>query len=91
MASVGNDTVNHAVPDVTWTTRQGTVFYFIFRGGGPQLVVELDHLCEVKNLYSAKGNGSYHVVYMVRHPRGSYIVLPLPSLEVPTPEIKLIH
>ena len=32
---------------------QGTSFFF---GGHPQLVVELDHLCEVHNLYSAQGN-----------------------------------
>ena len=32
---------------------------------------------------------TYLVVFMVRHPRGSYIVLPLLSLEVAAPEIKL--
>ena len=29
---------------------------FCFFGGRPKLVVELDHLCEVKNLYSTQGN-----------------------------------
>ena len=67
---------------------QGTAF---FLGGRLQLVVELDHLCEVKNLYSAQGECSYHVVFMVRHPRGNFIVLPLLSLEVATPENKLTH
>ena len=33
---------------------QGTFFVF---GGHPQLVVELDDLCEVKNLYSAQQVG----------------------------------
>ena len=54
-------------------------------------MIELDHLCEVNNLYSAKGNRSYHVVFMIRHPRGIFIALPLLSLEVATPEIKLTH
>ena len=50
---------------------QGTVLFYF--GGRPQLVVELDPLYEVKNLYSAQGNCSYDVVFKVRHPRGSYI------------------
>ena len=46
-------------PPLVWSLReldnQGTVFALFF-GGRPQLVVELDHLCEVKNLYSAHRN-----------------------------------
>ena len=38
---------------VSYTT--GVPFFIVFFfGGRPQLVVELDHLCEVKNLYSAQ-------------------------------------
>ena len=29
----------------------------------------IDHPCEVKNLYSAQGEWSYHVEFMVRHPK----------------------
>ena len=40
--------------------QDGTSTHFFFGGGGiggrPQLVVELEHLCEVKNLYSAQGS-----------------------------------
>ena len=70
---------------------QGTAFFSFFFGGRSQLVVELDDLCEVNNLYSTQVGMIYHVVFMVRHPRGSYMVLPLLSLEVPTPEIKSTH
>ena len=35
--------------------------------------------------------GGYHVVCMVRHPRGSYIVSPLLSLEIATPENKEMY
>ena len=63
------------------TTGAGQPGYRFFSGGRPLLVVDLDHLCEVINLYSAQGNLSYHVVFMVRHSRDSYIVLALLSLE----------
>ena len=33
---------------------QGTVFLCVFFGGRPQPVIELDHLCEVKNIYFAQ-------------------------------------
>ena len=52
----------------------------------PQLAVELDHLCGVENIYSVQGEWSDHVVFMVRHARGSYIVTPSLSLEEATPE-----
>ena len=48
-------------------------------------------LCGMKNLYSAQGRWSDHVVFMVRHPPGSYIVTPLLSLEVATPDNKSIQ
>ena len=39
---------------------------------------------------SVHGKAPKRQLFMVRHPRGSYVlVLPLPSLEVVTPEIKL--
>ena len=47
-------------------------------------------VCEVKNLYSAQqGNSPYHPVFLGRHPRGSYIVLTLLSLEAGIPRFKL--
>ena len=51
-------------------------------------------ICAVGTTFSPlKGNNriTYQVVFMVRHPRSSYIVLPLLSPEVATPEIKLTH
>ena len=68
---------------------QGTVFFFF--GGQLQLAVELDSLCEVENFYSARREWSYHAVFMVRHPRGSYVILSLLSMEMAIPEIKLSH
>ena len=41
-----------------------------------------------------KGNDdgiTYLVGFMVRHPRGSYIALPLLSLEVVIPDVKVTH
>ena len=58
---------------------------FFLIGRSPWLAVELDHLCGVENLIPAHGKWPYHVpgsVYMARHPRGSYVVYPLLSLEV---------
>ena len=82
-----------ACPPLLELDSRGTAYLFIylFFAGRSQLVVELDRLCEVKNLYSAQGEGSYHVGFMVRRPKGSYRVLPLPSLAVSPPEIKLTH
>ena len=92
LASVGNDTVECAAHrSLRELDNQGTAFFsplfFSWRSptAGRRVI---DHLCEVKNLYSARGNRSCHVVFKERHPRGSYIVLPLLSLEVTTPEIK---
>ena len=48
-------------------------------------MIELYHLYGMETLYSARGE----LVLVVRHPRGSYIVPPLLSLEVATPEIQL--
>ena len=56
-----------------------------------RMVVLSYHLGEVNNLYSAQGNCSYHVVFMVRHPRGSYVAVPLLFLEVVTPGMILTH
>ena len=81
--SVGNNKVKHAA--------QYRVPFFLFFGGRPQLVVELEHLCEVNNLYSAQGNWSHHIVFKVRHPRGSYTVIPMLSQEVAIPENTLTH
>ena len=82
MASVGNDTVKHDAHHMRARPSRCR-FCFCFLGGRSQLNVELDHSCGVENFYSAHGALSYHVVDMVRqHPRGSYIVLPLQSLEV---------
>ena len=52
-------------------------------------MVESDDLCGVENPYSSQAERSYYVVFMVRQPRGSYIVLPLLSLAVGTPEIAI--
>ena len=42
-------------------------------------------------LLRASGNDRDHVVFMARHPRGSYISLPLLSLEMATPKNRLTH
>ena len=56
---------------------RGTVFVFVF-GGRPQLVVELDHSFEVKNLYSAQVRMIVsRSVYGNRHPRGNDILPPI--------------
>ena len=73
---------------------QGTTSYilFIFLAAGYSWVVELDRLCEVNNLYCAQERmivsrtGSIYGKAPKR--QFSYIVLPLLSLEMPTPEIK---
>ena len=54
-------------------------------------MLKLNRLCEVNNLYSTHVGMIFHAVFVVRPPRGSYIVLPLLSLEIPTPEIKSTH
>ena len=74
-------------------------FWFVF-----SLAVAMDGgrldktvLCGLENLNSAQGERvvSPSVImctwYMVRHPGGSYIVCPLLSLEVVTPESNSIH
>ena len=63
-------------------------FFFSCFGYRSQLAIESDHLCGVENFHSAQGEWLYHVVLAVRHPRGSYIVLPLLPLDVAIPEIK---
>ena len=68
--------------------QQGTVFF----GGRSQLAVELDHLRGVETfLLRTRGLVVSRSVNMVRHPRGSYIVLPLLSLDVAIPENKSTH
>ena len=64
------------------------ITFFLNFWRSPQLVVEVNLLCGVENLYSAQGECSDRVVLMVRHPRGCYIVYPLLSLEVATPQHK---
>ena len=61
------------------------LFVFLFCGRS-QLVIELYNLRGVENLYSAPG-GSYNAVFMVTHRKGSYIALPLLSLEVATSDL----
>ena len=53
LASVDNDTVNQS-RSLRELDIQGTVFFSFLFGGRPLLVVELDHLCEGKHLYSAQ-------------------------------------
>ena len=66
------------------------VFFFFF-GGRSQLVVELDGLCKVNNIYSAQvGMIALRSVYG-KAPTRQLHSLPLLCLEVATPEIKLTH
>ena len=85
MASVAKATVKHGALKLD---NQSIVCFFLVRRS--QLVVELDNRCEVVHLARHEGNYriTYLVLFMVRHSRGSYIVLPLLSLEVATPEIE---
>ena len=90
---LGNDAVKHANHCVRSTTKvPGTVVCFTLFGRSPWLVVELDHLCGVeRTLTPHKGNDRItqcDSIYMVRHPRGSYIAYPLLRLEMATPENK---
>ena len=64
-------------------------FFFFFFWRSPPLTVELDHFF-VWGEASLRTRGMMvsRSVYMVRHPRGSYAVSPLLSLEMATPEIK---
>ena len=71
------------------TTRVLLLFFFLFCGRS-QLVVELDHLCEVKNLYAAQvGMIVLRSVHGKSPKRQLHSTLPLLSLEVATPEVKL--
>ena len=76
---------------MSYVDSQGTVFLLFFlavttAGGRNRSLFFGD------NLYSAQGGTIVpRGVYMVRHPGGSYIVNPLLSLEVATPENKSIN
>ena len=62
-------------------------FFFSFLAvttAGGQVTVS--HFCACRTFNSVQGEWSYQVLFMVRHPRGSYIATPLLSLEVATPE-----
>ena len=94
MASVGNDSVEHANHYMSQTTRRVPYFFsFLLFGGRSQLAVELDHLFVRggERLLRTRGMIVSRSVYMVVNPRGSYVVYPLLSLEMFTPEIKLTH
>ena len=93
LASVGDDTVPHANTrqSLQKPDNQGTVSFVLFSlWRSPWLAVELDHMCAGwRTLIPPKGNGRItqcDSVDMARRPRGSYIVHPLLSLEVATPE-----
>ena len=90
LASVGNDTVKHLLE----LDKQGTTFFFFFFGGGgrPQLVVELDHLCEVNNLCSAQVGMIASRGVRAKAPKRQLHSNPIAVSESGyTPEIKLIH
>ena len=77
---------------MSYTARVPLFFLAVF-GGRSQLVVELDCLCEVNNLYSAQvGMVVSRSVYGKGPKRQLHtVVLPLLSMEMPTPEIKSTH
>ena len=59
---------------------------------GPHDGGDFDHLCGVENLNSVQGEIIVsRSVFMVRHPRGSFMVSSSPSLEVATPENESIR
>ena len=84
VASVGEDSVHRASHSPSWTARVPSLFPFVllYFGGNRDLTVltggpEL----RVRGVISRS-------VHTVRHPRGSYIVSPLLSLEMDTLEKK---
>lgn len=81
------DTVKHDTRCVCKTIRLRTACCVLFLAVGHSWS-SIRSLCGVKNLDPTPEGWPYHVVSMVTHPRGTYRVIHLPSLEVATPEIK---
>ena len=78
---------------LTHQTRNYPVTCFVSKPSRIILVELSYHLCGMVKLNSAQREWSYilRIVCMVGHPRVSYIVYSLLSLEVATPENKSIH
>ena len=65
---------------------QGTVFF----SAAAMMVIELDHIVQGgEPQLRTRGMIASHSVNMVRHPRGSYIVIPIAVSGVATPEHKI--
>ena len=81
--ALGNDTT----PLAARTRQRGSCFcsWRLVTAGNRVI----DRLREVNNPIFTQGELSHHVVFRVRHPRGSHIVPPLLSLEVATRENKI--
>ena len=92
LASIGNDALKRVNHCMSYVDNQGAGFCLgggvTMAGGRVRSVRAAEPLLRTRGMLVSC---SVFQVYMVRHPRGSYIVTPLLSLEVTTQDNKSIH
>ena len=89
LALVGNDAVNVLIT-LRELDNQGTVVFSFFLFGVTMMVIDLRHIVKGgEPLLRTWGMIASRSVHMIRHPRGSYIAIPIAVSGVTTPENKV--